>query len=65
MRRILTAVASIMLILGSAGLVGAQETPDLPTGENWEFVSAADFNGDGNVDSTDLAVLLAAWGACP
>ncbi len=25
----------------------------------------ADFNGDGNVDSADLAVLLAAWGACP
>jgi ketosteroid isomerase-like protein len=27
MRRTLTAVASIMLILGSAGIVGAQETP--------------------------------------
>ena len=25
----------------------------------------ADFGGDGVVNSSDLAVLLAAWGACP
>jgi hypothetical protein len=36
---------------------------------NWGVPSAqypnADTNGDGLVDGTDLATVLAGWGACP
>ena len=29
------------------------------------FAPAGDVNGDGAVDTTDLLLLLAAWGECP
>lgn len=52
MRRILTAIASIMLILGSAGLVGAQETPEPLTKLLDQWQSAFDAG-----DYTALAAL--------
>jgi hypothetical protein len=36
--------------------------PEVPVLCNTRF---PDLNGDGQVDSADLAILLSAWGPCP
>jgi len=46
---------------GEGGLAGG----DRPTWPRGESMLAADLNGDGVIDGTDLGLLLVAWGECP
>ncbi len=47
---------------------GGTETPGMfipYLGQMWTLHAPEDFDGDGRVGASDLAVLLGSWGPCP